>query len=174
MSIVLLTLIYAAPKLYIEREREIKVALDSPPELLPLKVFLSDNVDPDQGVQKEHHNHQLIRLKQLSVQERERDRDRNNISMVTRPINLKIEIPCSNVGSDPSKDGFNTPTSSASRILECPGAPKKIKSRPAMKRKACRRIVLDVSKQLQSLFPMVDLAGIGMDKRLKQCSVTDS
>ncbi|TKY48426.1 Cyclin-dependent protein kinase inhibitor SMR3 [Spatholobus suberectus] len=184
------------------------------------KVFLSDkdlkggnNMDPEVGLlvrpalEKIHkgecqtstqEDHQLVRLKQLSVQERDQqkgDKDHHQEEQKQRsditvskpvsvsPLNLKIEIP-SYLGSendDSSNDGFKTPTSSDHKIpviLECPGAPRKTKSGPATKRKACRRrIVLDLSKELESLFPVpyvVDLGGGVVNKRVKQCSGTDS
>lgn len=142
--------------------------------------------------QEDHH--QLIRLKQLSVQEQEVDdkdhhrrhqeeQKQHNNFIVTNvsvsPLNLKIEIP-SNVRSDQndvddcSNEGFKTPTSSDHKIpviLECPGAPKKTKPKPDTKRKACRRrIMLDLSTDLESLFPMPYV----VNKRVKQCSGNDS
>ncbi|KAK7335769.1 hypothetical protein VNO80_27799 [Phaseolus coccineus] len=165
------------------------------------KVFLSDKdikgpniLDPELGlllhnqgcqafIQEDHH---LIRLKQLSVQERDqreednkdhhqeeqRQQQRNNIVVTT----LKLEIPSSYVGSENEDDGYSTPTSSDNKIpaiLECPGAPEKSKPKAATKRKACgRRIVLDLPQDLESLFPapyVVDLGGGGVNKRVKHC-----
>lgn len=103
---------------------------------------------------------------QLSVQERDREEDNKehqdiiSVPLALPPLkNLKLEIPSYEevVGSenvDESNEGFKTPTSSDQKIpvfLECPGPPRKRKSRPAKKR---RRIVLDVSKELESLLPM--------------------
>ncbi|KAG4380925.1 hypothetical protein AAZX31_15G037900 [Glycine max] len=139
-------------------------------------------------------DHQIIRLKQLSVQQRDQEEGdnkddhhqeeqkqrRNNMIVTAKPvcppINLKLEIPYSRVGSENDDDGLKTPTSSDHKIpviLECPGAPKKTKSKPDTKRKECRpRIVLDLSKDLESLFPMphaVDVLGGGLkNKRVKQ------
>ncbi|KAL9322870.1 hypothetical protein ACSQ67_010923 [Phaseolus vulgaris] len=166
------------------------------------KVFLSDKdikgpniLDPELGlllhnqgcqafIQEDHH---LIKLKQLSVQERDqreednkdhnqeeqKQQQRNNI-LVTNT--LKLEILSSYVASDNEDDGYATPTSSDKKvpaILECPGAPKKSKAKAAMKRKACgRRIVLDLPQDLESLFPapcVLDLAGGGVNKRVKHC-----
>lgn len=161
------------------------------------KVFLSDkdlkgvinNMDPlvhKEGCQTLiQEDHQLIRLKQLSVQQEEEEEEEkqqrnSNIILTTKPvcpINLKLEIPSSSyVGSENDDDGLKTPTSSDHKIpviLECPGAPKKTKSKPDTKRKECRpRIVLDLSKDLESLFPMphaVDVLGGGLkNKRVKQ------
>ncbi|XP_020224661.1 uncharacterized protein LOC109806611 [Cajanus cajan] len=171
------------------------------------KVFLSDkgasnNMDQEMSllvrpaVEIQHQefqslvqeDHQLVRLKQLSVQERDHHHHHHHQEERNQrnAISLKIEIP-SHVGSknddddDSSNEGFKTPTSSDHKIpaiLECPGAPKKTKPRAATKRKACRRrIVLDLSKDLESLFPMpcvVDLGHGLMHKRVKQCSGTDS
>ncbi|KAG4961348.1 hypothetical protein AAZX31_13G317000 [Glycine max] len=161
------------------------------------KVFLSDkdlkgvinNMDPlvhKEGCQTLiQEDHQLIRLKQLSVQQEEEEEEEkqqrnSNIILTTKPvcpINLKLEIPSSSyVGSENDDDGLKTPTSSDHKIpviLECPCAPKKTKSKPAgTKRKSCRpRIVLDLYNDLESLFPVpygVDLGGGVMNKRVKQ------
>lgn len=120
--------------------------------------------------QQDHH--QLIRLQHLSVQEQEDNKDhRHHEEQVTKPLNLKIEIPSKDDDEDYMNEGLKTPTSSDHKIpmiLECPGAPKKTKTRPATKRKACgRRIVLDLSQDLESLFPMP--YGF-INKRVKHCS----
>ncbi|KAK7325005.1 hypothetical protein VNO77_29016 [Canavalia gladiata] len=164
------------------------------------KVFLSEK-DPkgnNMEIHKEvcptsiQENRKLITPKKPSVQERdeqeegdkgyhqEDQKQRNNLIVpkpVLPPLNLKVKIP-SHVESeddDDSNDGFKTPTSSDHKIpviLECPGAPRKIKSKPVMKRKACqRRIAFDLCKELDSLVPTpyaVDLGGGGMNKRVKQ------
>ncbi|KAL2332127.1 hypothetical protein Fmac_019708 [Flemingia macrophylla] len=167
------------------------------------KVFLSDkdlkgsnNMDPEMGLLvrpsieihnqefqsliREDHHDQLIRLKQLSVQERDHHHDQHQEEQQKQrnAISLKIEIP-SHVGSkndDSTNEGLKTPTSSDHKIpviLECPGAPRKAKTKPATKRKACRqRVVLDLSKDLESLLDMpcaVDLGrGVISNKRVKQ------
>ena len=109
-------------------------------------------------------------MQQEEEEEEEKQQRNSNIILTTKPvcpINLKLEIPSSSyVGSENDDDGLKTPTSSDHKIpviLECPGAPKKTKSKPDTKRKECRpRIVLDLSKDLESLFPMphaVDVFG---------------
>ncbi|KAK7272073.1 hypothetical protein RJT34_28455 [Clitoria ternatea] len=120
-------------------------------------------------------NHQLMKLKQLTVQERDHKEE------PLPPFTLKVEIPSTH--DDDSEEGFKTPTSSDHKIpaiLECPGAPKKTKSRPATKRKAScrRRIALDFSMELEPLFPtssVVDLGGGFINnKRVKRCTGTES
>ncbi|QCE09233.1 hypothetical protein DEO72_LG10g452 [Vigna unguiculata] len=161
------------------------------------KVFLSDKdliganiVDPELGcqafIQEDHH---LFKLKHLSVQERHQDNkdrhqehqhQRNSIIVITKPvcpITLKLDIPSSYVGSEnEDDDGYATPTSSEKKIPaipECPGAPKKTKAKPAAKRKAFRRrTLLDLTQDLESLFPVpcvADLGGGGVKKRVKLC-----
>ncbi|CAJ1955738.1 unnamed protein product [Sphenostylis stenocarpa] len=156
------------------------------------KIFLSDKdlkgpnlVDPELAlfIQEDRH---LVKLKHLSLQEtlQKEDQNQHNNIIVTKPvcpITLKLDIPSSYVGSenddDSFDDGYTTPTSSDNKIpliLQCPGAPKKTKPKPATKRKACRRrVVLDLSQDLESLFPVpyvVDLGGGGgVNKRVKHC-----
>ncbi|XVE79587.1 hypothetical protein DITRI_Ditri14bG0070600 [Diplodiscus trichospermus] len=66
---------------------------------------------------------------------------------------------------DENKDGFKTPTSLDHKIpvmLKCPPAPRKPKSLPSPKRKAFRRrILLDLTKEIESLFPPALLADLG-------------
>ncbi|PPD87572.1 hypothetical protein GOBAR_DD15477 [Gossypium barbadense] len=68
-------------------------------------------------------------------------------------------------------DGFKTPTSldhkiPAATILKCPPAPRKPKSLPIIsspaKRKSLRRrILLDLTKEIESLFPPALIADLG-------------
>lgn len=131
---------------------------------------------------------------QISTLE-ERDQDEDNkehqaiisVALAPPPMkNLKLEIPSYEevVGSenvDESIEGLKTPTSLDQKfpvILECPGAPRKRKSRPAKKPRTCRRrrIVLDMSKELESLFAMpfmVDLCAGGKKKRVEEFSGND-
>ncbi|KAJ1406885.1 hypothetical protein SESBI_24697 [Sesbania bispinosa] len=161
-------------------------------------VFVSDKakMDPEFGLLvrsaiEEYEisipeEHELIRLKKLSMQEcdqeGEKDHQEDNVVVTVPTVNLKLEIPSRDVGLedgyDESNDGFKTPTSSDHKIpavLECPGAPKKTKTtRLATKRKSpsCRRrIVLDLSTELESMFPMpfvVDLEAGGKNKKVKK------
>lgn len=87
-------------------------------------------------------------------------------------VGLKIRIP-SYQEEEEENGGFKTPTSEVHRIteiLECPPAPRKPKSMEALKRKAPRpRSLLDLSKELESLFPspiVLDLGG--KIKKVKQ------
>ncbi|KAK8598479.1 hypothetical protein V6N13_094448 [Hibiscus sabdariffa] len=84
----------------------------------------------------------------------------------------------SDVGEDENDDdGFKTPTSLAYKIpviLKCPPAPRKPKSLPIVsrKRKACRRrILLDLTKEMECLFPPALLADLGNKiKKVRQGS----
>ncbi|KAK8695839.1 hypothetical protein V6N13_000986 [Hibiscus sabdariffa] len=83
----------------------------------------------------------------------------------------------SDVGEDENGDGFKTPTSLAYKIpviLKCPPAPRKPKSLPIVsrKRKACRRrILLDLTKEMECLFPPALLADLGNKiKKVRQGS----
>lgn len=72
---------------------------------------------------------------------------------------------------DDDNDGFKTPTALGHKIplfLQCPPAPRKPKPLPSAKRRAPgpnRRVLLDLSNEIQSLFPS-DLGG--KRKRLRQ------
>ncbi|TYI90737.1 hypothetical protein E1A91_D03G142500v1 [Gossypium mustelinum] len=78
-------------------------------------------------------------------------------------------------------DGFKTPTSldhkiPAATILKCPPAPRKPKSLPIIsspaKRKSLRRrILLDLTKEIESLFPPALIADLGNKiKKVRQGS----
>ncbi|KAE8693107.1 Detected protein of unknown function [Hibiscus syriacus] len=92
----------------------------------------------------------------------------------------KLNSPSSgefNVAGDENDDGFKTSTSLDHRIpaiLKCPPAPRKPKSLPIIspKRKAFRRrILLDLTKEMESLFPPALLADLGNKiKKVRQGS----
>ncbi|GMJ10733.1 hypothetical protein HRI_004742500 [Hibiscus trionum] len=92
----------------------------------------------------------------------------------------KLKWPCSgefNVADDENDDGFKTPTCLDHKIpaiLKCPPAPRKLKSLPIIsaKRKASRRrILLDFTKEMESLFPPPLLADLGNKiKKVRQGS----
>ncbi|KAE8728005.1 armadillo/beta-catenin repeat family protein [Hibiscus syriacus] len=92
----------------------------------------------------------------------------------------KLKLPCSgefNVGEDGNDDGFKTPTCLGQRIpasLKCPPAPRKPKYVPIIssKRKAVRRrILLDLTKEMECLFPPALLADLGNKiKKVRQGS----
>ncbi|WVZ01384.1 hypothetical protein V8G54_027453 [Vigna mungo] len=175
------------PKVFLS-DKDLKGANFVDPEL----GLLVPNEGCQTFIQEDHHH--LFKLKHLSVQERHQQQQdnkdrhqeqqnqhhRNSIIVITKPvcpITFKLDIPSSYVGSEnEDDDGYTTPTSSDKKIPvipECPGAPKKTKQKPASKRKACRRrSLLDLTQDLESLFPVpcvVDLGGGGVKKRVKQC-----
>ncbi|CAK9327035.1 unnamed protein product [Citrullus colocynthis] len=80
----------------------------------------------------------------------------------------------SNLVVEDDDNGFKTPTSLEHKIptsLRCPMAPRKPKPRPLMKRKVAERhrLLLDLSSEIQSLFPADFLVGLGGKvKRIRQ------
>ncbi|KAG4191507.1 hypothetical protein ERO13_A07G098000v2 [Gossypium hirsutum] len=92
------------------------------------------------------------------------------------PLELKLPCPKVDDEEDRNNDGFKTPTSSDHKIpviLKCPPAPRKPKSLPiSPKRKAFgRRILLDFTKEMESLFPPALLADLGNKiKKVRQGS----
>ncbi|XP_065868167.1 cyclin-dependent protein kinase inhibitor SMR14 [Euphorbia lathyris] len=94
---------------------------------------------------------------------------------------LKIKLPSSSLEEefkinqeedvdDKSEDGLKTPTSMEKRIplvLSCPPAPRKPKSMPCNKRKLLggrRRVLLDLSNEIESLFPPSVVVGAKIKK----------
>ncbi|GLT67066.1 hypothetical protein SLA2020_393990 [Shorea laevis] len=92
---------------------------------------------------------------------RQEDNDRKFPS-----LELEIKVPSLDVQSEGVGDELKTPKSLDHRIptmLKCPPAPRKPKSLPSAKRKEVlrRRILLDLTKEIESLFPPVLLADLG-------------
>lgn len=77
---------------------------------------------------------------------------------------------------DVDNNGFKTPTSLDQKIpatLKCPPAPRKPKSLPSTKRKAHhhQRVLLDLSSEIESLFPPALFADLGGKvKKKKSCT----
>ncbi|KAG6760841.1 hypothetical protein POTOM_034024 [Populus tomentosa] len=109
------------------------------------------------------------------VEEEEKQEDECEISVPT----LKIKLPSVEAfqiedDKDDDADGFKTPTSLDRKIpviFQCPPAPRKPKSLPSAKRKSPqRRVLLDLSNEIESLFPPA-LAG---DLGKQICSTLDA
>ncbi|XP_044507009.1 cyclin-dependent protein kinase inhibitor SMR3-like [Mangifera indica] len=87
---------------------------------------------------------------------------------------LKIQLPSFGefkVEEEQEEEGFKTPTSLDHKIpviLQCPPAPRKLKSRPLPKRKLThpRRIFDDLSNETEALFPPAIRADLG--KKIKK------
>jgi hypothetical protein len=108
------------------------------------------------------------------VEEEDKQEDECEISVPT----LKIKLPSVEAfqiedDKDDDDDGFKTPTSLDRKIpviFQCPPAPRKPKSLPSAKRKSPqRRVLLDLSNEIESLFPPA-LAGDlgGKIKKVRQ------
>nr|CAN68753.1 hypothetical protein VITISV_035530 [Vitis vinifera] len=106
-------------------------------------------------------------------EEKEREeQEEEKCKVKVTPMDLKMSSLAEfKVEEDDDNDGFKTPTSVDHKIpliLPCPPAPKKPKSLPSTKRRAAgpnRRVLLDLSNEIQSLFPP-DFGG--KSKRLRQ------
>ncbi|XP_022753596.1 cyclin-dependent protein kinase inhibitor SMR3-like [Durio zibethinus] len=105
------------------------------------------------------------------VQEQQEDEKEDKSKLLMSPLELKLpslggEFKVNENGEDDeNNDGFNTPTSLDHKIpvmLKCPPAPRKPKSLPSPKQNAFRRrILLDLTKEIESLFPPALLADLG-------------
>ncbi|GLT60164.1 hypothetical protein SLA2020_329430 [Shorea laevis] len=79
---------------------------------------------------------------------------------------LEITVPSLDLQNNGNGDGLKTPTALDHRIpakLKCPPAPRKPKPLPSAKRKELlrRRILLDLTKEIESLFPPAVRADLG-------------
>ncbi|CAK7331568.1 unnamed protein product [Dovyalis caffra] len=106
------------------------------------------------------------------VEEEEKQEDKCKTSVPT----LKIKLPsveAFQIEEDSDDDGFKTPTSLDCKIpviFQCPPAPRKPKSLPSTKRKSSpRRVLLDLSNEIGSLFPPALAADlVGKIKKVRQ------
>lgn len=117
-----------------------------------------------------HHEHRKKEEEESQVrnnQEEKKIQDEGGDGFDVLVSTLKLKIPSAEeFRVDDDDDVFKTPTSSDKIIpatLRCPPAPRKPKSLPSTKRKACqhRQVFVDVSDEIESLFPPVLLADLG-------------
>lgn len=111
--------------------------------------------------------------KEERVQEDQQQQEKEEKLCKLQLTPLEINLPSSGefnshyYKKNNNEDGFKTPTSSDHKIpamLKCPPAPRKPKSLPSPKRKdAFRRqkMLLDLTKEIESLFPPALLADLG-------------
>ncbi|XWS71695.1 hypothetical protein CRYUN_Cryun03dG0160800 [Craigia yunnanensis] len=129
------------------------------------------DVDDEPQQQKEE------RVQKEEDQQQQQEEDKCKLLMSS----LELKLPSSGEfkvhenGEDENDDGFKTPTSLDHKISvmpKCPPAPRKPKSLPSPKRKAFhRRILLDLTKEIESLFPPALLADLGNKiKKVRQGS----
>ncbi|XWS53129.1 hypothetical protein CRYUN_Cryun11dG0131300 [Craigia yunnanensis] len=137
-------------------------------------------IAPFQDVDGEPQQRKEERVQEEQDQQQQQQEKEDNCKLLMSPLELKL--PSSgefkvheNGEADENNDGFKTPTSLDRKIpvmLKCPPAPRKPKSLPSPKRKAFRRrILLDLTKEIESLFPPALLADLGNKiKKLRQGS----
>ncbi|KAJ6345134.1 hypothetical protein OIU77_028234 [Salix suchowensis] len=108
---------------------------------------------------------ELHKEKEVEDEEEEQEDD-CEVSVPT----LKIKLPSVEAfqvedDKDDDDDGFKTPTSLDRKIpviFQCPPAPRKPKSLPSTKRKSAqRRVLLDLSNEIESLFPPAPAGDLG-------------
>ncbi|KAF6171907.1 hypothetical protein GIB67_011804 [Kingdonia uniflora] len=130
-----------------------------------LKKDLEENIDLAfqlEPMMESQNEHPLVAYEDSGREEHKEDGKKEKCASfvsLEQPGKLSLE----KFEVDDGNDGFRTPTSLDKRIpvkLQCPPAPKKIKSMPSRKRKSSTtfyssRIVLD--KEVELLFKPVDL-----------------
>lgn len=103
--------------------------------------------------------HQVQGLREREAGDKDQEGQCNNVSAAP---DLKLKIPFYDMEGekeDEADEGFKTPTSSDHKIpviLQCPPAPRKPKPIPSRRKRKANcppRILLDLSKQIDSLFP---------------------
>lgn len=120
-------------------------------------------LDFQQGSQLPRRDHQEIVTQQQEFHKFEVDLV-SSLEIKLTPLLVDIKV-------EEDNDGCKTPTSLDHTIsaLICPPAPRKAKSIPSKKRKASssqRRILLDYSSEVESMFPKAILADFG--KKMKK------
>ncbi|KAF5751464.1 hypothetical protein HS088_TW02G00478 [Tripterygium wilfordii] len=107
----------------------------------------------------DHDHHELLHQKQQEEEGGGGGGGGKKYEFMVSSLNLKLQPPrefgCDDI--DDQNDGFRTPTSSDHKIpvvLQCPPAPRKPRSLPSKRKSSCQRVlVLDLSKEIESLFP---------------------
>lgn len=139
---------------------------NSSESLLPEECsFLSRPLlDFQQGSQRQIRDHQEIVTRQQEFDKFEVNNLVSSLDIKLSPLLVEIKV-------EEDKDGCKTPTSLDQKIsvVICPPAPRKAKPVPSKKRKALssqRRILLDCSSEVQSMFPNPILADFG--KKMKK------
>ncbi|XWS74137.1 hypothetical protein CRYUN_Cryun02cG0189800 [Craigia yunnanensis] len=134
-------------------------------------------IAPFQDVDDEPQQQKEERVQEKQDQKQQEEEDKFKLLM--SPLELKLpssgEFKVHENGEDENNDGFKTPTSLDHKIpimLKCLPAPRKPKSLPSPKRKAFRRrILLDLTKEIESLFPPALIADLGNKiKKVRQGS----
>ncbi|KAF5744612.1 hypothetical protein HS088_TW07G00187 [Tripterygium wilfordii] len=98
---------------------------------------------------------------EVQVQEQEEDKEggKKKYKFMVSSLNLKLQSPREfRYDDDDQYDGLRTPTSYSDHkipvVLQCPPAPRKPRSLPSKRKASCQRVlVLDLSKEIESLFP---------------------
>ncbi|XVF46516.1 hypothetical protein PTKIN_Ptkin03bG0033300 [Pterospermum kingtungense] len=123
-----------------------------------------------------------VQEQQVQVQQQQQQQEEDKSKLLMSPLELVLpssgeEVQVHENGTEEENNGgFKTPTSMDHKIpvlLKCPPAPRKPKSLPSPKRKALirRRILLDLTKEIESLFPAALLADLGNKiKKVRQRS----
>ncbi|KAK7825632.1 cyclin-dependent protein kinase inhibitor SMR3 [Quercus suber] len=121
---------------------------------------------PTAPSEEEEEVHELYKSPEVKEEEKQEEEEEEEDKCKISVSSLEVKVPSLGELRDveDDDDGFRTPTSLDHKIpesLRCPPAPRKPKPIPSTKRKAGRRrIMLDLSNEIDSLFPpalLVDL-----------------
>ncbi|KAJ8750633.1 hypothetical protein K2173_015814 [Erythroxylum novogranatense] len=112
------------------------------------------------GIEDQDHKQEV-----QGPQQEEKESEGSKRELSVSALEIKLPSLGGESGIEDEDEGFRTPTAKDKKIasvLQCPPAPKKIKSLPSTKRKSpSRRLLLDLSNEVESLFPPVLLADLG-------------
>ncbi|KAK9940485.1 hypothetical protein M0R45_017144 [Rubus argutus] len=142
---------------------------------LGFKLFVRE-FDDRQGCQitRSNSNRDDKEEEDSEIHQREEEKQEDNFDMFASSLKVNIPSAEESRGLEDDDEGLKTPTSMDQKITVSlkspPPAPRKPKSLPLKKRKANRhpRLLLDLSSEIESLFPPVVLADLGGGKIKKK------
>ncbi|XP_050370502.1 cyclin-dependent protein kinase inhibitor SMR14 [Argentina anserina] len=124
----------------------------------------SDDKEDDRNRSEVHQQKEEEQVMKSSEEKQE-----DNFDMFVSSLKVKIPSAEESRGLEDEDEGLKTPTSLDQKIIVSlkspPGAPRKPKALPLKKRKAHRqpRLLLDLSREIELLFPPVVCADLGGD-----------
>ncbi|XP_050213026.1 cyclin-dependent protein kinase inhibitor SMR14 [Mercurialis annua] len=141
-------------------------------DIAPEELHEEDDDDEEEDLQARERQQR----KENHQEEKDNNNNNNNDKCKFLISSLNLKLPSLEEFKIQEQDvdaGFKTPTSLNQKIpviRSCPPAPRKPKSLPSNKRKSlARRVLLDLSNEIESLFPANVLADLGAKiKKVRQ------
>ncbi|KAM5583679.1 hypothetical protein ABKV19_003518 [Rosa sericea] len=132
------------------------------------------NSDRDDKEEEDHDGSEVHQREEEDQVKSREEKQEDNFDMFVTTLKVKIPSAEESRSLEDDNEGLKTPTSLDQKIIVSlkspPGAPRKPKALPLKKRKANRhpRLLLDLSSEIELLFPPVVCADLGGGKIKKK------